>query len=675
MLGTGWLSTVQFAEIAGIRRQVANRLLEAFTHRGKADWHGYPLDVRTVHGRGGRSGIQYQVKVSSLPLHLQERLKAIQMTDEAVSRLRLGANDARLERAWKYDIIAPAVAHPFRSPQRKTEIDKLDGTSRLDWTGQYRKLTKSTLYKWIEIYESEGIHGLAQKVRKDKGQKRVFVSKSWSDAVPFDDETKASIERDLKQYVRGLIAGDGQFKQTLVLASEKLKAITSAYGYLPNDPGKDDEVFRIPQAFVQAEAQFKAVARHRKDRKASEDNKPRIRRTTAALQPMEVVVMDVHHLNIHVAREDGTYSTPKLIAFHDIATNRVFCELIQFDDRGGVRNSDIITAFVNMCRHPAFGVPEFLYVDNGSEYAFADDLEDALKLGSKFIQFDGREERNRIIRAKPYNAAAKHVEGWFSKFNQQHARHIQGWRDDDPMNPKRPKLGKLHAPYPHGFDAFCDEFYSHLTAYEHMPQKGQLNTSPALAFKRHVQAGWKATVLDPENLLTVFTRPETRVVKKHGIELRGSAWTCDGLLEFFGRTVLVHVPKFHGFAEVLVTDEKGATIGIAVADQAFDVLDERGAKESARRTSVRNKALTKLGKSVPKLDVGAELIAFGEKQLPVVPNPTDDVISVSQGTGQRRAILPVAYAANSRLVEEERLRAENLHATELMAKLVNPRRS
>lgn len=134
-------------------------------------WRGYALEVRTFHGCGGRSGVQYQVKVSSLPLHLQERLKALQMTDEAASRLRLGDDAARHEREWKYEIIAPALAYPWRSPERKAEIEKLDGTYRLDWTGYRRKLTQSTLYKWIEIYENEGIHGLAQKVRRDKGEK------------------------------------------------------------------------------------------------------------------------------------------------------------------------------------------------------------------------------------------------------------------------------------------------------------------------------------------------------------------------------------------------------------------------------------------------------------------------------------------------------------------------
>jgi hypothetical protein len=532
------------------------------------------------------------------------------------------------------------------------------------------RLKSSTVRGWIQTYELEGVHGLASRVRNDKGVKRVFISRAWMKAVPFDDEIKSAIHSDLKQYVRSLIKGGAQFKQTRVLTSEKLKEITGAYGFRPNDPAQEDQAFSIPQEFVQDELHYQAVYRHKTDRKASEDNKPRIRRTIAGLAPMEVVVMDVHHINVLMARENGSTATAKLLAFHDIATNRVFCEIIFFEVGGGVRNTDIITAFVHMCQHPAFGAPQFLYADNGSEYRFADYLEDALKLGSKVVAFNGQEERNRIIRAKPYNAAAKHVEGWFRQMNQQYFRHIPGWIDDDRMNPKRPALGKLPVPYDEDFDTFCATIYSYLTAYEHMPQQGALKgKSPAMAFNQHVRNGWKATVMDDYQLLTVFTKPDTRVVEKHGISVKGKPWTCDGLLEYFGRKVVVHVPQFHNFDALLITDEHGKEIGEAVSDTEFSVLDERGAKESARRTSIRNKGLTKLGKSVPDIDVGAELVAYGQKQMPVIPNEPDGIISVNRGERNGRAIIPTSSRGKSRQQQDDELRRRNEEASAIFAQM------
>jgi hypothetical protein len=662
-----WLSSDRFAEIAGTNiRAAQTALLRAA--RG-ISWYGCQLEVRTVFGRGGRSGKQYQVKISSLPPHLQQALKALQITDEAVSKLRFG-DVAQLERNWKFDVISRALEHPKGSAERKAEIDRQHDRMVHDWNSQPIRLSRSTLYKWIERFELYGVHGLTSKVRRDKGEKKVFISRAWTNAVPFDDGQKATIEHDLKQHVRALLKKNTSLGWCQVLTAEKLEEISNAYGYSAPE-ARRAEIFTIPRTFVDQEVAAKAVARHKFDRKASVDDQPRIRRTTAKLQPMEVVVMDVHHLDIYVARADGSYSTPKLIAFHDIATGRVFCEIIQFDNRGGVRNADIITAFINMCQDPAFGVPQFLYVDNGSEYGFADDLEDALKLGSKVIGFNGRQERNRVIRSIAYNAAAKQVEGFFGKFEQHYLKHIQGWRGGEPMNPKQPKLGKLHAPYPHGFETFCEEVYGYLKAYENMPQQGGLaGKSPAMAFKRHVDTGWAATMLDPDQLLTVFTRPVIRDVRQHGVEMRSTYWTCDGLLTYFGRKVIVHVPKYHGFAELLITDEHGAEIGVAVSDQQFDVLDERGAKESARRKSIRNKTLTAIDKSIPDIDAGAAIIAYGEKQPPVIPNEPKGTISVNRAGSQRRAILPIPADNASWLEEEERIREANREAMEAM-KIIN----
>ncbi len=56
------------------------------------------------------------------------------------------------------------------------------------------------------------------------------------------------------------------------------------------------------------------------------------------------------------------------------------------------------------------------------------------------------ERKSQIIKALPYNAAAKPIEGWFGRFEQQYLRHCPGWRDDDPMNPARPKMGKFQRP-------------------------------------------------------------------------------------------------------------------------------------------------------------------------------------------------------------------------------------
>jgi len=65
-------------------------------------------------------------------------------------------------------------------------------------------------------------------------------------------------------------------------------------------------------------------------------------------------------------RTDGTVGTSRLLGFMDIATGRVWCELLFVESAGGVRNTDVIRAFLPMAQHPAWGLPEHLYCDNGS---------------------------------------------------------------------------------------------------------------------------------------------------------------------------------------------------------------------------------------------------------------------------------------------------------------------
>ncbi len=657
-----WLNTIGFASLSEMERQVANRLLCAFASGRKQPWHGHCLEVRTVEGKGGKSGLQYQVKVSSLPPELQGRLNDLQSGFEGASNPPLGTQ-AQQERTWKYDVIRPALAFPKNSKERGQEVAKLDGKRVLNWKSKYQLLSSSTLYRWIDAYEVGGLVALSRKVHENKGKKICWVSLAWHNAVPFDDRVKAAIHEDLKGHVRGLIMKGSQRKQTRVLASEKLKELSAAHGFKLNDPAREKTIFQIPHDFVQDEQHYKEVYRRRSDRKAYEDSKPRIRRTIEGLMPMDVVVADVHHGNVRILREDGSTATAKMIAFFDVATERFFYDFILFEGRGGVRNIDVIRCFVEMCRNPAFGLPKKLYFDNGSEYRFADYLEDALKLRDfGFGGFGDLDSEKNVHRAKPYNAAAKRIEGGFRELNQYVQRHISGWIDDDRMKPKGRELGKAHRPYASGFEAFCEEFRALMLSYDNMPKSGALGgKSPNERFAEFVDKGWRATVLDPQDLLTVFAKVETRVVRNHGIDADGRTWSCDGLLRYFGKKVQVHIPLYgFGFNMLKVCDLHGREIGIAEPDRKYSYFDPRGAHESARRTSIRDKALTALSKTAPEIDVKAELIAYGERHGTVIPNEPDGVVSVNGGgaTG-KHMIMPEMTKKKTRAQIEEEVRKQD----------------
>jgi hypothetical protein len=603
--------------------------------------NGHPIVVHNRTGRGGAAGTIYSVQVSSLPVALQERLNALQTSGE-VDLKPIGTSAGQRERSWKLDLLRPILITEKRSPERAAAVDAIAGKERLDWRGKPVMPSRTAIYRWLAAFEGKKtIQALERSTRSDKGNRRCHVSSAWDAAVPFDNAVKAEIAADLLEEIRGLIKGGARFKQVSILGGNFLRKLTLGHGYQPTSSAALDRICRVPRRMIDAQADARKVYRHKFDRKASEDDRPRALRTIKGLAPMQIVVLDVHHLNVLLRREDGTTATPKVLAFLDVATNRVWCDLIFFEKAGGVRNLDVISSFVAMGQHPAFGLADFLYCDNGSEYGFVDDLDDALKLKVRLLPKDMLERESNVVRARAYNAAAKRVEAFFRDLNQGYARHLKGWIDDDRMNPKRREMGKKLPVFEGGFDVFSDHFFGLLKAYEAMPQEGALAArSPAQAFGDFVKTGWRATVIDPSDLLSVFTRPENRKVRKHGINVDGGIWVCDGLDAFLGDDVTVRIPRYHGFNDLRIEDRAGNLIGIANRQVATDYLDTRAAKHTADRVRRRNAAIRKTDRDIPEIDVTQRLIDFGAAQPAVVPNAPIGTVAVRRSDDDGRFIAP-----------------------------------
>lgn len=92
-----WLAIHGVAELAGIRDRVARRIVSQAL-RGKS-WRGARLIVRELRGRGGASGKQYEVAVSSLPGPLlakwQRQQPQADIRDQIAEHLALIEEDLR----------------------------------------------------------------------------------------------------------------------------------------------------------------------------------------------------------------------------------------------------------------------------------------------------------------------------------------------------------------------------------------------------------------------------------------------------------------------------------------------------------------------------------------------------------------------------------------------------
>lgn len=637
MVKSSWLTAVELASIAGIRRQVANRLCAAFASARKCHWHGYTLEVRIVYGRGGNRGKSYIVKVSSLPPYLQERLKALQTPAEGRSAPVTGSDAAR-ERTWWLHVLGPALEHPKGSAERKAALDKIAAVKHLDLNQRGITVSLRTLQRKLARMEGDG--NTARSGRADKGKKRVFISRAWDKAVPFDGSVKEKIAHDLKQEIRGLQKANASWSHTLELARNKLVTLTRAEGFWPNDPAMLEQICAIPNALVSAELHFRKVHQLKRDRKAYEDSKPRIPRTIAGMRPMEIVVADVHPIDVHVLRADGTVATPRLLGFMDWATQRVWAELVFFDARGGVRNVDVIEAFGAMVEHPAFGLPEAIYIDNGKEYLFANYLDDAMQL--TLPGFHGQQRTSRVVNALPYNASAKPIERWFGDFEKRYLSALPGWIGGDRMKKKQEAVGRTVAPFG-TFEEFVPAFYGMLRAYEHARQgkdstlKGQ---SPAGAFKAYVEDGWAATVMSRDEVRAACARTETRKVTQGAISVHGGIWTCEELWRYPHDEVQVRVPAYHEPAELLLLDLNGDRLGIAVPDREYHPLDVRGAQETATRQKAHRQAIRALDRSAPDIPLAERLIGLGLAHEDVIPNPPVGTVTYDPTNRPARAVAP-----------------------------------
>ncbi|WP_275783567.1 hypothetical protein [Pararhizobium gei] len=588
---SNWLSTNQFAELAGIADRNAVKALNRSVN-GKP-WNGYALQVREIPGVGGKSGLQYEVALSSLPQALQDRyhetyapLENDRATSEKATRLR----------EFRYSVIRPVIDLPHKSTGRGKIVREIVSREHLSPDGQFITITEKTFYNWLKAHETGGVAALARKVDKRKGQKLVRVSARWDRGVRLPEDVKLRIAIDLRDYVRALHKNLESRSNIIAKASRDLLRWTQDAGF-----NATAELCRVPEPFVRAESSFRKAGTFKKDRKAHEDKRPRIRRAAGLLDPMEIVFGDVHHLDFLLTRVPGFQAYPKAVAWLDMATNRIWMDIYMLPDRQGIRNEHVIESFIRMCT--AWGGPKHLYLDNGSEYNWADFIGDAMKLvredGQK-PRIDRLDRKSGLIRAKAYNAPAKTIEGVFGNLETHHFQTLPGWIGGDRTKKPTANLGKLPDPFPGTFDDFKDAIAAALKLYHYRSQTrdgGSLKGAPMEVYQRAIDAGWTATAVDADAWAVTFSEEQVKKVTQGSISHKGQ-WTCRELQSYQGERVTALIPKYSTWNRIPFKGEDGRLLGFAERDHAFHPLDPAGAVESEARAKAHRASLHLMAKSL-----------------------------------------------------------------------------
>lgn len=574
---------------------------------------------------------------------------------------RLSNDVAELD--WKISILQPALELPKNSHARGLMLAGIAGKPYHRPDGKVVTPKERTLREWLRKIEAKPqAGGLPLKRRRiDRGQRRVLISQAWDAACPLPDTEKRRIAAEIDVYMRSLWASGMPGADTVAeYAGSKLIEICHVAGW--NGANLDNCAITRHAAYRHADARLVAI-KERDAKRFADIFMPRIVRSRAGLLPLAIVVGDVHPIDIIVRREDGTEATPRLIGWLDMATNSLQYSLALCDAGRSIRQVDIVSSFVGMCA--AWGLPEKQYLDNGTEYKWeemvvgfdaltglnqafkaflgrADELADLAEenaagaSGEKSIEGDyipagaADPQMRSTVRAKPYNAAAKPIEGIFRVLTRYYSM-IPGYIGGNRMAKRTHAVGEAPKPYPGTWEQFRADFKVIIDRYHNTPQRGTLQgLSPNQAMQKHIDAGWKSTPVQREVFILAFAETITRKVFATGVEIDGAWYEADALIPYRGEKVSIRYAKWEPSRVLLIhPDGRYSAIPRAIA---YAPLDRAGAIESGRRIGAMNAHFKALKAGTHPIDRIAETRRHAQHFAgqPDIPQGAEIILSDAQ---------------------------------------------
>lgn len=685
-----WINANEFSLLAGITERNGRVALS------KSAWRGHTLTVRSVNGQGGKSGESYEVYAPSLPQALYNKWLSIQVAQPqpeapsvmmTVPVIQYDPTAAkRGEKAlWILGLIRPILGFNKNSPERAAAIADVLARTHTRPNGKAVRISKSQLYEWIKRYETELVNGLKPRQRGDIGTRRVLITRDWDAACPLDEGSRQAVAEALADYVRSLWAsGAAGWRVIQEFSNLKLEMMSRAAGWNA-DPLQLKSYCVVSRAFVEQFRKSSLLAIADKDAKQFFDlHIPRIRRSRGDLKPMDVVVGDVHPIDIAINRPDGSIAYPRAICWHDVATNRLFVCLVLLEKGEGVKQVHVASAFAAMCT--AWGLPLTLYLDNGSEYSWHEMMA-AFSEISRLTQSMQRQfsvgelsgngellelvnEQRQVIRANPYNAPAKPIEGLFSVIEGTVLSMMPGWVGGDRMRQKTHNVGHAPEPYSGTWEQFHADFETALAFYHHRTQGGTMGrNSPTQVYRTYIEAGWTRTHVEEQVLLMAFAEEDTRKVQGGYVSWDGTEYYDDALLSHTGQTLTVRVSRHDPRYAFVFSQERTLVCAAGVAP-IFGFIDPAGAVEQARRKKVLTRYVAELRENVCRLDLVEEMRKVVAANGPMPQAQVGATVAISDQAMQMVKALAAKDAAV--LANTESTKAERAHDPKRLSQWSSP---
>lgn len=688
-----WLNVAAFQRLAGIKERAAREALSKCYGSHEATWRGVHLNVRIVSGVGGASGKTYQVDALSLPPDLAQKHLATMAETHTAPLIPLSSPAAGIEAIdhkqatnprlmkhiqlanWKRELISEALRCGRYSRERTTCLNALIARNpHMRPDGATVNLKMQTLKQWIHDFEQGGFQGLVRKPRKEDKPRRI-VSAAYDKASPLPDDVKREIWTKIEEEIKAQLVGSiAPLEQVRLLANAALVELSRQHGWAEASLENCD----VGIGQVRKLKHLRTVAIRSMDNTRFRDAfVPRVVRNRLGYQPMDVVMGDVHPVDILKAREDGVEvdgqflpngcfnlidfregkeetATARMISWYDVATGRYCADYILLGKRQGVNQAMVVASFVAMTLK--WGFPRRVYIDNGPEFKWGPFIEGLQRLSrltagakdliaevldpteiSQIISEANGEATDAepaglvggeaIIRSRPHNPQSKgHKEGLYGVLERTVFCMVPGWIGGDRMNKKTHKVGKA----PQAFDGTWRQFLAAMDAcskyYHNRKQKN--GKSPNQRFEQFVADGWQATRVSYPALLMAFSEEQAVHVRNRGVQIGINRYWHDSMAspEAMGQRLRAWFAKWD--PEQIIIDVAGQLL-VARKDGELALLDRAGAREQNRRAQLLNQQLSAIKRGLPPVDMLARIDRFNAIAGPAPVVPFGPTVSLS----------------------------------------------
>lgn len=613
-----FVSPAEFAEANGLALRAAQH---AFYRAAEGHtWRGEVLPVVALPGqRGGKGGTVWGLVLEKCSPALRAKLEAVHMTLQGP----VNAPVIRALQPWqlqeqmeRLEAIQPILATGQRSAARAMAY-RAAAAKPHSINNKVVYYSNNTLRDWVRAYEAKGAAGLLPMQRKDRGEKRVLITREWDGGIDLPEATRAKIAQELNEKARSMIANDGTSDREVIRICEHWLAcacidVGSLFSRVQLAP-----LCALNQKWAAQFNPYRLLHAKTKDHKAYQDGSVQRISRALTMRPMEVLIGDVHYVDIAIA-DGGEPIRARLIAWMDASSHFLWVTPVFLGKGQGVRQEDVAESLsqVAFCSHG--GIPTEYYLDNGSEYAALSEAMARLSVVAD-MHFG-------VTLAKPYAAQSKGaIEGCFNLL-EGIFKGLPGWIGGDRTNKKTARRGQVVAAYAKGLEALEADIGAVVAIYNSRPQdtKGRLGgLSPLEMLEAKIaQSGFVARVPSEEVFDMVFSRKEDRAVINSMITVDGRTFEgpCFDLIAPRDK-VDVLIPLRKDKERVFITYQ-GVEKGWAKLMPIFGHSDREGAKFQGMLETRKSKAVNGLKANVnPNESTFENQKAMVERLAPNAPLP------------------------------------------------------